>query len=132
MTRKNAFVLLIDALRYDVLADAQLRRKIAPNIDRIVGSNDVVKVIGLASNTHFVMPSLLSGTYPLDYGGHNNGCKDRPICFPEVLRNAGYQTALFTNCILYNRDIGFDRGFDRAVVAGNSRSGNIHDIANRL
>ena len=132
MPKKNALVVLIDALRFDIIADETMRKSLAPNIDRLVNSGGLVKIVGLASNTQFVMPSVLSGTRPLDFGGYNTGCKHRPVCFTELLQSAGYETGLFTNCALYNRDVGFDRGFNRPVVAANSRLALMQDLEYRI
>ncbi len=132
MPTPNVLFVLIDALRYGVVADPALRRALTPNIDSLVAGGTLSKVVSLSSNTQFAMPSLLSGTRPLDHGGHNLGCRNRPVCFPEILHEAGYETALFTNCVLYNRDIGFDRGFDKRYVAVNSRVALMQDIEYRL
>lgn len=127
-TRPNVLLILVDALRYDVVSDDTLRRALLPNIDSLVGNGGVTRIISLASNTQFVMPSFLTGTRPLDYGGHNSGCKGRPAGIAEQLRDHGYRTAVFSNCVLYNRNLGFDRGFEQAVVAGSSRLSLMQDI----
>ena len=57
------------------------------------------KVITNAQSTQFVLPSIFSLTYPLDYGGYNYGIRDscryvetirnikrkKLICFPPVM-----------------------------------------------
>ena len=132
MTNRSGLLILIDALRYDLVANTSLRRALMPNLDRIVASGSLKKVVAQASNTQFVMPSFLSGTAPMDHGGYNVGCKRRPVCFTEVIREAGYETALVSNCVLYNRDLGFDRGFNRAFVPINTRRALMQDIEYRL
>jgi hypothetical protein len=132
MTSPNGLLILIDAFRYDLVADATFRRALMPNLDRLVASGSLEKITALASNTQFVMPAFLSGTAPFDYGGYNDGCKRRPACFAETIRAAGYETALVSNCVLYNRDLGFDRGFDHAIVPINTRRALMQDIEYRL
>lgn len=132
MTHANALLILVDALRYDIVADSELRRVVTPNLDRLVQEGELGKVVSQASNTQFAMPSIMSGTAPLDYGGYNEGCKKRPACFPESFLKRGYKTALFSNCVLYNRDLGFDRGFVQAVVPINNRRALKQDIEYRL
>lgn len=132
MTRPNGLLILIDALRHDLVADPAIRRLVTPNIDRLTAGGSFAKVVAQASNTQFVMPAFLSGTAPMDHGGYNDGCKRRPACFAETIREAGYRTALFTNCVLYNRDLGFDRGFDEVCAPINSRRALMQDIEYRL
>ena len=132
MTSRNGLLILIDAMRYDLVANAALRRTLMPNLDRLVAAGSLKKIIAQASNTQFVMPAFLSGTAPMDHGGYNVGCKRRPVCFTEIIGEAGYETALFSNCVLYNRDLGFDRGFNRAFVPINTRRALMQDIEYRL
>ncbi len=132
MTCPDGLLILIDALRYDLMADRSLRHTLMPNLNRLVASGSLRKITAQASNTQFVMPAFLSGTAPMDYGGYNDGCKRRPVCFTEIIREAGYETALFSNCVLYNRDLGFDRGFDVTCVPINSRRALMQDIEYRL
>ncbi len=132
MTRRNALLVLIDSLRHDVMANAEFRRTVTPTLDRLVAEGSFGKVIAQASNTQFVMPAFLSGTAPLNHGGYNDGCKRRPVCFPEAIKDAGYQTALFSNCVLFNRDLGFDRGFKQTCVPINTRRALMQDIEYRL
>jgi len=132
MTRPNALLILIDSLRHDVVANAEFRRAVTPTLDRLVAEGSFGKVVAQASNTQFVMPAFLSGTAPLDHGGYNDGCKRRPVCFPEAICDAGYRTALFSNCVLFNRDLGFDRGFEQTCVPINTRRALMQDIEYRL
>lgn len=132
MTRPNALLILIDSLRHDIVANVEFRRNVIPNLSSLISNGSLGKVIAQASNTQFVMPSFLSGTHPLDHGGYNDGCKQRPVCFPEVIQKAGYRTALFSNCVLFNRDLGFDRGFDQTCVPINTRRALMQDIEYRL
>jgi len=109
---KNALFLLIDALRHDVLADAEARRFLTPNLDRLAARGFVRKVVTNAQSTQFVMPSLFSLTYPLDHGGYNHGIRERPRSFVESLREAGFETHLLASCNQLGVATGYGRGFD--------------------
>ena len=64
---KKALFLLIDAMRYDVLSDPVARRFLFPNMARLIDRGFVRRVVTNAQSTQFVMPSLFSLSYPLDY-----------------------------------------------------------------
>ena len=132
MTGRNVLFLLIDALRYETLADRRLRRLLAPNVDGLLGDGDPARIVAQAPNTQFALPALYSATYPLDYGGYTKGLHGRPRSFVECIRDAGYATGLFTSCILYNRDLALDRGFDKVVAPVNNRRALKQDIQYRL
>lgn len=124
----NGLYILVDALRYDVIADERLCDAVAPTLAVLRREGRLARVIANASNTQFVMPSLLTGTLPLDHGGTNRGCLDRPATFAELLSEAGYQTGLITTCILYSRALGFDRGFDRVIAPVSPRRALMQDV----
>ncbi|MHB1218307.1 MAG: sulfatase-like hydrolase/transferase [Alphaproteobacteria bacterium] len=109
---KNALFLLIDALRYDVLADPEARRFLTPNLARLADRGFVRQAVTNAQSTQFVMPSLFSLTYPLDHGGYNNGIRERPRSFVESLRDAGFETHLLASCNQLGVATGYGRGFD--------------------
>lgn len=115
--RPNSILVLIDSLRYDVAADFESTRAIAPNLARIAQRGFARRIIANAQSTQFVMPSLFSATYPLDHGGYNNGIRERPASFVECLASAGYQTHLVGACNQIGITLGFDRGFDRVHSA---------------
>lgn len=119
--RKNALFLLIDALRYDVLADPDARRFLAPNLSHLAERGFVRRVITNAQSTQFVVPSLFSLTYPLDYGGYNNGIRERPQSFVETLKGAGFETHLLASCNQLGVATGYGRGFDTVRTTSDFR-----------
>lgn len=126
----NVLLFIVDALRHDIVADGQQRQRLTPAIDRIVRKGTVLRVIANAATTQFVLPSLLSQTYPLDYGGYDTGIRNRPKSWVELLRDAGYHTYLATSCNQYGLAHGYDRGFDQ-VRGLYSASGQIRRLALR-
>jgi arylsulfatase A-like enzyme len=115
--RRNGLFLVIDALRYDTLADEAARRFLFPTLARLAAGGHVAKLTTNAQATQFVMPALFSQTYPLDYGGYNRGIKDRPASYVEVLREAGYATGLYSACNQLGVGMGYERGFDVRCAA---------------
>ena len=69
---KNIFFIIIDALRMDSLND-DMSGKIAPNLKKMCSKGLVEKIITNGQVTKFVVPSIFTQTFPLDYGGYNYG-----------------------------------------------------------
>jgi len=118
---KNALFLLIDAMRYDVLADPAARRFLMPNLSRLADRGFVRKVVTNAQSTQFVMPALFSLTYPLDYGGYNTGIRLRPKSFVEVLKDQGFATHKFVTANQVGVHFGYERGFDTVRTGSDFR-----------
>lgn len=112
MNRPNVLLVLVDALRFDQIADEERRRRIAPTLDRLVARGLLVPVTTNSHTTKFAMPSLFSQSYPLDFGGYNEGIATRPRSFVEVLRDAGYHTIGAFSHDLNGPTANYERGFD--------------------
>ena len=81
---QNIFFIIIDALRFDVASD-KVSKFIAPTLFSLSKQGVVNKIISNGQVTKFVVPSIFTQTYPLDYGGYNYGIKDRPSSFVELI-----------------------------------------------
>ncbi len=112
MTRKDAIFFILDGMRYDIAQDLDALKFIAPNIARLAEAGFVRKVVTNAQSTQFVMPCLFTLTYPLDFGGYNDGILNRPKSFVEVFRDNGYRTCMFSTCNQLGVSNGYQRGFD--------------------
>lgn len=121
MGQKSILFILIDALRYDVLSDPVAAAALAPNLARLASSGFVLRCVTNAQATQFVMPALFSSTYPLDYGGYNDGILHRPASYVEILRAGGYRTCLAASCNMLTPGSGYDRGFDEVHTASDYR-----------
>lgn len=130
--KRSVVLIIVDSLRYDIVADEPLRAEIAPTLDGIIRTGQLAKIVANASNTQFVMPTLLTGTYPMDFGGYNTGITGRPPSIAEHFLNAGFHTSLYSNCVLYNRNLGFSRGFQHVLSPVNSRRSLTQDIEYRI
>jgi len=62
--------------------------------------------------TQIAVPSLMSSTLPLDYGGYEYGVEDRPTVLAEQLASHGYETGAVLTGFYTNKLYGFDRGID--------------------
>ena len=112
MKNSNIFFLLIDNFRIDSFDNQKKSRKLFPNFSSLIKKGFLKKIISNGQATKFVMPSLFSQTYPLDYDGYNYAITNRPKSFAEILKENNYSTHMFqaddndgpiSNC---------DRGFD--------------------
>ena len=118
---KRCMYIIIDALRYDVLSNTESVRFLFPNLYKIIKKGFVKKITTNAQSTQFVLPSLFSLTYPLDYGGYNNGIRDRPMSYAESFKNNGYTTYLMASCNQMGIGTGYDRGFDNVLTTSDFR-----------
>ena len=112
MSKKNVLFLVIDALRYDIAANKADRAVLMPNIGKLIERGFVSRVVANSATTQFVLPALLSQTYPLDLGGYDTGIRGRPKSFIELFQDAGYFTHLATSCNQYGLTHDYDRGFE--------------------
>ncbi|MBF0385325.1 MAG: sulfatase-like hydrolase/transferase [Candidatus Omnitrophica bacterium] len=63
--------------------------------------------------TQFSMPAIFTSTYPLDFGGYDDGILNRPKTIIEVLKEQGYKTIGYTTTAAMSRAEGYSRGFDK-------------------
>jgi arylsulfatase A-like enzyme len=117
----NGLFLLIDALRYDAVSNAEARQFLFPNLARIIDRGFVRRVVANAQSTQFVTPAIFSQTYPLDHGGYDNGIRLRPQSFAETLRQAGFRTHLLASCNQLGVATGYGRGFDTVRTTSDFR-----------
>ncbi len=113
----NGLLILVDALRFDVLQNPEAARILAPNISALAERGQLHKVTANAQSTSFVVPALVSQSYPLDFGGYNTGVRNRPRTYTEAVRDAGFRTAIVTNCGQLAGALGYERGFDTVHAA---------------
>ena len=109
--RPNVLFLVVDSLRYDaVCGDWQTT---TPNIDRLADEGvSFTNCYSQGISTAPAMTAMLTGSLPLDYGGHWYLQDDRSP-FAEVFRRYGYQTGAFHSNPYVSQRREFDRGFDR-------------------
>ena len=89
------FYITIDSLRYDALKSLEATKILFPNIYKLINKGFLSKAIANGQSTQFVLPSQFSSTYPLDYGGYNEGIRKRPASYVECVKEHNYETILF-------------------------------------
>jgi hypothetical protein len=119
--KKSALFLLIDAMRFDTMADPVAAKFLFPNLAKIAAKGSVSRVVANAQSTQFIMPSLFSLTYPLDHGGYDTGIRLRPRSFVEVLKEAGWKTRKIVTVNQLGVSHGYERGFDTVKTATDFR-----------
>lgn len=109
---KNGIFFVIDALRFDTLDDENKRKFLFPNLNKILKKSSFFKCVANSRSTQFVLPSIFTLSYPLDYGGYDVGIRRRPLTVPEFLKKNGYKTCFISNCNQVGVTGGYERGFD--------------------
>ena len=105
----NVLFLVVDSLRYDAVAGDEFE---TPNLDQLADtgiwfSNCFSQGISTAPS----MTAMLTGRYPLDYGGHWYLEEKQPTIAEEFKRN-GYTTGAIHSNPNVSRLRNFNRGFD--------------------
>ncbi len=111
--RPNIVIVTIDTLRADHLGVYGYKLDTDPQLRRLAGEGvvfeDAMTVAPLTLPSHL---SLLTGTYPLAHGVHDN---DQPWgggdTLAELLRGKGYQTAAFVSTFVLSSRFGLSSGF---------------------
>lgn len=109
----NVILLTADALRADHLTCYGYNKETSPFLsERLTNEAAWFSHCYATSNmTAASTPSILSGTYPLDYGGYHYLSSDRTL-ISEALSEAGFETAAFHTNVNYVPERNYDRGFD--------------------
>ena len=118
---KNGIFIIIDALRYDTLNDQSKSSFLFPTMNSLIKKGLVKKVTTNAQTTQFVLPSLFSLTYPLDYGGYNNGIRERPASYIECIKRKKIKTYCISTCNQMGVATGYQRGFDEILMTPDFR-----------
>jgi len=88
--KKNGLLLVIDSLRYDTLCNTKFSDYLFPNLSKLKKHSVFTSCFSNGIATQLTLPSLFSLTYPLDYGGYENGIRERPRSFIECFKEQGY------------------------------------------
>lgn len=110
----NIILLIIDTLRYDRLGISGYRPAVTPNLDALAA--DGINCPNYFSNgcvTSFAFPGMFTSSLPFDFGGYDDGIRHRPVSFPEVLQQDGFETYGLVTGHPCSSHFGYDRGFDK-------------------
>ena len=113
MTKPNILLLTVDALRFDRLGMSGYGYKTSPVLDSMVEhSLWCENAFSLAPSTQPSMPTIMTSTRPLSYGGYDLGIKNRPNSLPLVLKRNGYHTSHEITFPWLRSSYGYDLGVD--------------------
>lgn len=108
----NVVLVTIDSLRADHVGAYGYDRETTPVIDDLAGNGLWFDAYANATWTRASVPSIITSTYPLEYGGFEY-LADGRTTIGEALVDAGYATGAFHSNLWLSRDYNYDRGFDR-------------------
>lgn len=110
---RNIVLVTIDALRQDHLGYANSQESVStPHIDSLAEESVVfTNAYTNGPHTRASFPSILTGTYPWEYGGYDRIASGRPHIAAWTQRH-GYQTGGFHSNPYLGSEFGYGRGFD--------------------
>ncbi|WP_436903768.1 sulfatase family protein [Halovenus halobia] len=105
----NVLFLVVDSLRYDTIHDPKIS---TPNIDKLAEEGiSFSQCFAQGVSTAPSMTAMLTGRYPLDYGGHWYLEQGQPTMAEQFQAN-GYSTAAIHSNPNVSRLRNFHHGFD--------------------
>jgi len=109
---RNVVLITVDCLRADHLPSYGYERDTAPFLDGLAEESTVYEnAIAAGCGTPASFPSILSSTFPFDYGGYNGIADERPY-LPELVSDADVTTGGFHSNTYLTEAFGYGRGFD--------------------
>lgn len=108
---RNVLLVTVDSLRADHVGCYGYDRDTTPVVDSLANSGLSFDAYANSTWTRASFPSILTSTYPLEYGGYEYLAGDRKTVGEAV--DATHNTAAFHSNLWLSRDYGYDRGFDR-------------------
>jgi arylsulfatase A-like enzyme len=108
----NVVLVTIDSLRADHLSGYGYDRNTSPVIDSLATDGIAFDAYANASWTRASFPSIITSTYPLEYGGFEY-LSDERTTVGSAVGTAGNETAAFHSNLWLSRDYNYGRGFDR-------------------
>ncbi|MDA2928701.1 sulfatase-like hydrolase/transferase [Acidobacteria bacterium AH-259-O06] len=116
VSRPSVILITLDTLRRDYVASYGSKKVRTPHIDSLAA--DGVRFGTAVSEVPLTLPAhcaLLTGTYPLTTGVHDNlgyTLTDEHLTLAEILREHGYRTAAFVGAYVLDSKWGLNQGFD--------------------
>ena len=112
----NVLLITLDTTRADRLGAYGYAKAKTPNLDSIARNG--VRFANAYAQVPLTLPShssLMTGTYPLTHGVHNNGAYVLPsgaVTLAKILKDKGLKTAAFVASFSVDSRFGLDKGFD--------------------
>lgn len=108
----NVVLVTVDSLRADHLGCYGYDRDTSPFLDTLAADGVSFDGYANANATRASFPSIITSTYPLEYGGFDY-LSERRTTIGTVMRDAGFETAAFHSNLWLSKEYGYDRGFGR-------------------
>jgi arylsulfatase A-like enzyme len=115
-TGPDIVVVLLDALRADHCSTYGYARETTPRLDQLAREGvRFDRAYSVSSWTKPVVATLFSGVYPARHGNHpkNALLPDDVETLPEILRDRGYRTAVFSENNFVSPLFGYAQGVER-------------------
>jgi arylsulfatase A-like enzyme/tetratricopeptide (TPR) repeat protein len=112
----NVLLITLDTTRADRLGAYGYAKAKTPNLDSIARNG--VRFANAYAQVPLTLPShtsIMTGTYPLTHGVHNNGAYVLPpgaVTLAKVLKDKGLKTAAFVASFSVDSRFGLNQGFD--------------------
>jgi arylsulfatase A-like enzyme len=113
--KPNIMIMILDTVRADHCSAWGYGRKTTPGLARLAETSTVyTQAISPSAWTLPAHISLFTGLFPSEHGvlTEQDGLRENTPFLAEILRNAGYRTAGFTNNPWASSLCGLERGFD--------------------
>jgi arylsulfatase A-like enzyme len=112
MAVENVLLVTIDSLRYDRALASDRATEPAPTLSALASSSySFTEAYANGPNTPSSFPTLLSGTYPMMYGGYRYLDERRPF-LSETLRNTGMTTVGYHSNPHLGPEKNYNQGFE--------------------
>lgn len=108
----NVVLVTVDSLRADHVGHYGYERDTTPTVDALATDGASFDAYANATWTRASFPSILTSTYPLEYGGFEYLADERTTV-GEAVGAVGHTTGGFHSNLWLSRDYNYDRGFDR-------------------
>ena len=97
MKNKNLIFMICDATTQDNINFLQSYPATFPGFNKILNNSKIYNnFFACAPVTEMVLPSIFSGSYPLDQGGYENGMKDKKDSLIKILENNNYDLKILS------------------------------------
>jgi len=107
----SVVLVTVDSLRADHVGCYGYDRNTTPTLDALAESGISFDAYANANWTRASFPSIITSTYPLEYGGFEYLSENRKT-IGSAVQDSDYRTAAFHSNLWLSRDYNYDRGFD--------------------
>lgn len=111
-TKPNVLFVLMDGCEYSIFANPEEGKALAPNLSKLIDQGMVQRLVANGMITQVSLPTILTQTYPFDYGGYNYGIKNRPRSLIEDLKASDYETYFLCSSDITGPNRNYERGCD--------------------